>query len=103
MTTTTPRTAANPQGPWEVAGDFHIPEGFSDSSYENDVNPSVTCDATGHTLYWDTESFANMRAEGATWDHRFFVVHADTSATLYSGNDLQAAIRTARGEAEGGR
>lgn len=96
MTTARPRTKDDPQGPWEVAADFHVPEGFGDSSWNQDVNPSVTCEATGHSIHWDTESYANMRAEGVTWDNRFFVLHADTGATLYAGNDLDEAIRIAK-------
>lgn len=96
--TTAPRTKANPQGPWEVAADFHIPDGFSDSSWHQDLNPSVACEATGNIIYWDTEDKANMKAEGFDGSSRFFVVEPEDCDTIYEGDDLQEAIRIARGE-----
>lgn len=90
------RSKLNPMGPWEVAEDFRVPEGFSDSSWENDVNPSVSCDATGFTIYWDTEDNANMKAEGVTGTERFFVLN-ESGGTLYLGSDINEAIRVARG------
>lgn len=89
------RSASNPMGPWDVAKDFHIPEGFADCSYENDVNPSVYHLKTGHTIHWDTEDNANMRREGVEGTERFFVLHDKTFETLYQGNDLQQAILAA--------
>lgn len=91
-----PRTKDDPQGPWEVAEDFYVPDGFADSSWDQDVNPSVTCEATGHSIHWDTEDRANMRAEGVEGPHRFFVLHADDGRTLYEGDDLHEAIRIAK-------
>lgn len=90
------RSASNPMGPWKVAADFHVPEGFSDSSWDQDVNPSVICDATGCTIYWDTEDNVNMKAEGVEGAERFFVLHPDDGHDLYCGSDLQEAIRTAK-------
>ncbi len=92
-----PRTKDDPQGPWEVAEDFYVPEGFKDTSWEQDVNPSVTSDLTGHSVYWDTEDNANMRAEGVDGPHRFFVLHTDTGKTLYEGDCLEQALTVARG------
>jgi len=92
------RTNLNPMGPWEVAEDFHVPEGFSDGSWENDSCPSVYHLTTEHSIYWDTETHANAIREGY-YDGflcgRFCVVSNDTYETIYNGNDLQEAIRVA--------
>lgn len=89
------RSASNPMGPWEVAKDFFVPEGLMDSSWSNDVNPSVHCEATLLTLYWDTEDNSNMKAEGFEGTERFFVLNEDGD-TLYLGSDLEKAIRITR-------
>ncbi len=89
------RSKENPMGPWEVAADFHVPEGFVDVSWDQDLNPSVQCEATGHTLYWDTEDRANIRAEGFEDSLRFYVI-TDEGDTLLETNDLEEAIQRAR-------
>jgi len=95
-----PRSAANPQGPWEVAKDFHVPEGFVDVSWDQDLNPSVQCIATELCVYWDTENNANVKAEFG--EHlkssdlcRFYTI-TEEGVTIYAGDDLEKALRIAR-------
>lgn len=108
--TASARTSDNPMGPWSVAKDFRVPEGFTDISWEQDVTPSVQCDATGLVIQWDDEENSNFKRElgwlegekDGQWC-RFYVFDPDSGAdtpNVYEGNDLEAAIAAARAKKE---